>query len=66
MQLTNDHARRIAEAAIEADRLDRELFELEKNGARLATREARTARDVARARLADAIAAVQGSDAGRD
>jgi hypothetical protein len=57
--LTNDQAHRIAEAAIEADRLDVELLRLEQTGARLAIREARTARDAARAKLADAIAAVE-------
>jgi hypothetical protein len=67
MQLTNDQAHRIAEAAIEADQLDVELLKLEQTGARLAIREARTARDAARAKLADAIASTeQARDAGRD
>lgn len=57
MTLTNEQAQRIAQAALEADQLDIELLRLEQTGARLAVREARTARDGARARLADAIAA---------
>jgi hypothetical protein len=67
LTLTNDQAQRIAAAAVEADRLDRELFEHEQRGNRLATREARRARDAARAQLADAVADAErsrGTDAG--
>lgn len=59
MTLTNDQAQRIAQAAIDADRRDRELFEYEQRGNHLAARQARTARDTARAALADAVAAVE-------
>ena len=58
-KLTSESANQIAEAAIEADRLDVELLRLEQTGARLAIREARTSRDAARARLADAIASAR-------
>ena len=60
--MINLQAHRIADLAIQLDTADRTSFEYEKNGARLAARDARTQADRLRAQLADAIAGTTGNN----